>query len=64
MWGQQDVRKVARAVGSCNSHADTQRGDALTVKQVSILTPTHGHRHFSCVSVKSSIYHSTALLLR
>lgn len=41
MRGQQGPLKVAQAVGSCNSLADTQHGDTLTVQHVSILTPQH-----------------------
>lgn len=63
MWGQQGPQKVAQAVGSCNSHADTQRGDTLTVQHVSILTPQHNQALLLCLG-GSSIYHSTALLIR
>lgn len=52
MWGQQGPQKVAQAVGSCNSHVDTQRGDKLTVQHVSILTPQHNQTLLLCLSEK------------
>lgn len=63
MWGQQGPQK-AQVVGSCNSRAVAQSGDTLIVQHISILTPSCKCALVSCVSVKSGIYHSTALLIK
>lgn len=55
MWGQQGAQKVAQAVGSCNSAADARRGDTLTVKHVSILTPRHNQALPLCVCEKQHL---------